>query len=186
MIVRRPGKVPAGTRHRKARFPKEPREFHRRIEPVGEAVLRPSISADQDPVVRAAPPVVGDPQLLEEHPLSAVDPAPVAPPPALGENLLHHHLGHAPSPRREGLPDTHHPAEIPLGAAAANVNLDGYTGMRLTVSDGTPPAANEDNTVAVRPHDYQTSAGDESAELVICYVVGATHTPQRPRPPHLF
>jgi Kelch motif len=94
---------------------------------------------------------------------------------------------------------------ITLSNADTNVNLNGYTGIRLMVSDGTPPATNEDNTTPVTPWDAQSSGGDRSTQLVICYVPGsggpvatptlsvATPTPtlgsggpQRPSAPHLL
>jgi hypothetical protein len=72
---------------------------------------------------------------------------------------------------------------LALENAAANVNLAGYTGLRLTATDTTPPAPNEDNTVAFRPQDFVTNAGDQSAHLVVCYIQG---TPQPPSAPVLY
>ena len=53
-------------------------------------------------------------------------------------------------------------------------SLAGYTGVRVTVSDSIPPAANEVNTASVRPVDYQTIGGDQSTQLVLCYLADAT------------
>lgn len=78
---------------------------------------------------------------------------------------------------------------IALSSAAANVNLAGYTGMRLTMTDTTPPAVNEDNTASVRPVDFLVAGGDLSTQLVLCYlpaVGSATPTPSRPSPPRLL
>lgn len=72
---------------------------------------------------------------------------------------------------------------IPLNSAASNVNLSGYTGIRLMVADGTPPATNEDNTVGVVPQDYKSTAGDQSTQLVLCYVASGGPAPSTPTPP---
>lgn len=83
---------------------------------------------------------------------------------------------------------------IALSNAPTNVNRSGYTGMRLTVSDSTPPAANEDNEIASRTRDFLTSNGDQSTQLVICYLAAGgpsgtptpTPVPNRPHPPVLL
>lgn len=71
---------------------------------------------------------------------------------------------------------------IPLSNVATNVNLAGDTGLRMTISGDTPPVAGEDDEAAVFPRDYQTSAGDLSTQLVICYVPGLA----KPAPPQLL
>jgi len=75
---------------------------------------------------------------------------------------------------------------LTLNNAAANIALASYSGIRLTVSDTTPPAVNEDNTIPVRPQDFRTSGGDQSTQLVVCYVLGPPPTPQRPPAPNLL
>jgi len=70
---------------------------------------------------------------------------------------------------------------FPLSNASTNVNLSGYTGMRLSFADGTPPTA--ENQTGVASHGYQTKAGDRSTQLVICYITGPTPTPAPVQPP---
>lgn len=80
-------------------------------------------------------------------------------------------------------PTTNARQTIALSNGDVNVNLAAYTGLRLMVSDTTPPAAGEENTVAVRAQDYQSAAGDWSTQLVVCYVLGPVSPPP---PPHLL
>jgi len=55
---------------------------------------------------------------------------------------------------------------IELSHVAANVNLSGYTGLRLTMEDTTAPA--ENNIVSARSQDYLLLGGDLSTQLVLC------------------
>lgn len=71
---------------------------------------------------------------------------------------------------------------IALSNAATNVNLAGHTGLRMSIADTTAPAVGEENSAGVRPRDYLTHAGDQSAQLVVCYVLSSP----RPTPPHLL
>ncbi|MEK7187296.1 MAG: Ig-like domain-containing protein [Patescibacteria group bacterium] len=68
---------------------------------------------------------------------------------------------------------------VALSTIQSNVNLSGYTGLRLTFTDNTPPAVNEDNLAPLVPRDAQTYAGDRSTQLVLCYTVngGSDSTP---------
>jgi hypothetical protein len=72
---------------------------------------------------------------------------------------------------------------IGLSNAAARVSLSGYSGLRMTWESDPIVASGQDSTVGVRPKDFLTSAGDQSAELVLCYTQGP---PQAPSAPQLY
>ena len=90
-----------------------------------------------------------------------------------------------------GMPAAKGRQTVALSNAGTNVNLGGYTGVRMNVADVTAPAVGEENSVGARPRDYQTSSGDQSTQLVVCYVPGVSAAPTatpvpRPTPPRLF
>jgi hypothetical protein len=75
---------------------------------------------------------------------------------------------------------------IALSNATAKVTLSGHTGIRLTFVDGTAPVPNEENLATVQPRDLVSIQGEQSTQLVVCYMTGPTPTPRPPSAPTLL